>query len=68
MEKAITRDELPAALHAAHMAAFLGLDVQTVRAECRAQRIPARHVGRAWIITKEAFLRWLEGDADADRN
>ena len=41
-------------------AALLNIKERTVRDMCAKQILPARRVGRRWLIHKEKLIRWVE--------
>lgn len=60
------REELPMVLTIPQVADLLNISEQTARNEARAGRIPAVHCGRKWGIPRERFLRYLDGELNAD--
>lgn len=57
-----TIEELPLSIRTPQAAKLLGVSEQTYRALCRSGQIPARHIGRAWVISREKLLSYLNGD------
>lgn len=43
-------------------AAYLGVARGTVRAALVSGRLPARRLGRRWLVSKAALDAWLAGD------
>jgi len=58
--------ELPAVLSVKQVAKFLGLSLGTTYARLRNGSIPARQVGRRWLVSREALVAWLSPSADDD--
>jgi excisionase family DNA binding protein len=50
---------LPAVLSVEQAAEFLGLSLGSTYAYVRNGTIPARQVGRRWLISREALVAWL---------
>lgn len=42
-------------------ARLLGVAVSTAYAACRRGELPARRIGRRWVVPGAALRRWLEG-------
>lgn len=55
------QNTLPEIMNADQAARFLGLSAWTVREYSKQGRIPHRRVGRRYIFSRAALLRWLEG-------
>lgn len=49
----------PDVLNVEQAAAFLGLSASATYAAVRAGEIPARQVGRRWLVSREALVAWL---------
>lgn len=55
-------DDLPAVMDVRHhVAPFLGVSENLVYAAIRQGELPAVRIGRRIVISKRAFVRWLEG-------
>lgn len=55
-----SKEDLPAVLTPAQVAAFTGLNVKTVYASIRAGDLPARKVGgRRYLVVRDVLLAWL---------
>lgn len=67
MSNVKTRDDLPLVLTIPQVAKIMNVCEQTCRNEARAGRMPAVHCGRKWLIPRDRFLKWLDGEAIADR-
>ncbi|HXF37411.1 MAG TPA: helix-turn-helix domain-containing protein [Actinomycetota bacterium] len=48
-------------LRVAEAAQLLGVAVSTAYAACRRGELPARRIGRRWVVPGAALRRWLEG-------
>lgn len=59
-------DELPAIVHSDKGSKVLGISVQTYRSLCREGVLPAVHIGRQWVITKEKLIEFLNGGDNND--
>jgi excisionase family DNA binding protein len=56
----------PGLLDVRGAAALLGVSANTVYALFRKGELPGRKVGRKWITTKAAVLRWIESSSTGD--
>lgn len=57
-------DDFPAVMNADQAGAFLGVSTWAVREYARQGLIPHRRIGRRYVFSRDALLKWLEGDAD----
>jgi len=55
-------------LNVEEAAELLRLSPYTVRELARTGKIPARKVGKEWRFSREALLRWLEGNDEPQEN
>jgi excisionase family DNA binding protein len=53
----------PDVLNVEQAAAFLGLSVASTAAALKSGSIPARRVGRRWLISRDALVAWLSGQS-----
>ena len=53
--------ELKAWLSVEETAELLGVHTNTVYTYLASKQIPAKRLGRKWIISRNAITRWLEG-------
>lgn len=62
----ISKEELPLSVHSPLAAKVLGISEQCYRSLCRSGEIPAKHIGRRWIISRDRLMQYIDGgDADA---
>ncbi|MHB8308504.1 MAG: helix-turn-helix domain-containing protein [Candidatus Desulforudaceae bacterium] len=59
-------EALPAIMTADQAAEFLGCSAWSVREYSRQGRIPHRRIGRKYIFSKDALLRWLRGELEPE--
>ena len=57
---AIRAVTLPDVCRVEHLAEPFGLTPGAVRKLLRQGRLPGRRVGRRWLVSRRALLRWLE--------
>lgn len=58
----MTENELPLIVHTPLAAKVLGVSEHTFRNLCRSGEIPAVHVGRRWVISREKLLSVVSGE------
>lgn len=61
-----TAQRTPEVLDVQGAAALLTVSADTVYALFNSGELPGRKVGRKWITTKAAVLRWIESSATTD--
>ncbi|WP_165063102.1 helix-turn-helix domain-containing protein [Adlercreutzia sp. ZJ154] len=59
-------DELPVAVRTPQAAEALGISERAYRELCRSGAIPARHIGRFWVISRERLKEYLNGGETDD--
>lgn len=62
MKRPITLDRFPAVLDHNDIANILGEEKEAILKQCRKGEIPAKKLGKKWIMNKKAFVQWLNGD------
>ena len=56
----------PDVLHVPGIAALLGVSAETVYDLLASGQLPGRKVGRKWLTTRSAVMRWMEESVAAD--
>lgn len=61
-----TAPRKPDVLHVPGIAALLGVSADTVYDLLASGQLPGRKVGRKWLTTRSAVMRWIEDSVAAD--
>ncbi len=57
----------PARMNATQGAIYVGVSKPVMLRELAAGRVPARRIGKRWVLDKAALDRWLAGEQDGPR-
>ena len=57
--KQIKEEQLPPVMSVKEVARFLGVNIKTVYESVNKGELPAKKLGRRWIIMRDIMLEWL---------